>query len=354
MEENIINSEEALKDADMVQIEGQEATPPALVPESQTPAPLEINSLEEAMRFYNQTKQKAAEADVPAGKPEAGKPSDIVTPAQGTGEAGAPDASLTPPQEDQGVAGSALPGSTDAGTVPGGTGESTGYVELYDADAGVAEVRQQLMNITADAVRKDFAAKGVKMLQVSDLMQKDEKSGTIEFINPDTKRPFNSSNPRGDAQAFVNAYNADINADFKQACQNLLPQVEQSYKPVIEFHQFLPKWQQMDEMRQEMFEELVAGHELKDKQGNIVAYSCDLNAVHNQMEKQIQWLLSKQQQMQSAQSIIENPVTQPAVAAKTATQQVTAEDDTPDLSTVEGSLRYYNKKKAEKAEKGNQ
>lgn len=366
MEETTTNSEEVLKDAGMVQVEGQ---PPAVEPPTQEtppadPAPIELNSLEDAMRFYNQAKSKPAETVVPDGE-DGDKAPGTTTEEPGEDKPGAkggddtkqPDTPSTPL-----VQGDDMPGARGAEELPGGTGEPSGDVEIYDADAGVAEVRKQLIDIAADAVRKDFAKQGIKKLNVNDLVKVDEKNGTKEFINPDTKRPFQSSNPRSEAQAFVNDFNAGLDHDFTMACQQLLPQVEQSYKPIIEFHQFLPRWQQMDEFRQNMFEKLVEGHELRDSQGNIVAYNCNLNEIANVMETQVNYLLEQQKALTENNSVQNNggsaqpvgteaPVTQPAVAAKTVQASAPKpEEKKHDVSTVAGAMKYYNEMKAKKGQ----
>ena len=340
-QESITNSEEALPNVTDTQLVDP-GTPSTI----ETPAPMEIGSLGEAMQAFNAAKSKAAETLVPEGEATGGDAG------AATGDTGATPATAeaTLPVSTDG----AVPVYTDdtgaGATIAGGTGEPASYDEVYDADAGIAEVRQQLTNIAVEAVRKEFASKDIKKISINDLIKVDERSGTKEFINPDTNRPFSSSNPRSEAQAFVKDYNEELNSEFIRQCQALMPNIEKSYAPVIEFHQFLPRWQEMDPFRQEMFEELVAGHELKDRNGNIVAYNCDLNAISDQMERQIQWLLTQQKSItsQPATQPAVNEVKQPAVAAKTKSPTATDGDKQYDLSNMSDALKYFNQQKRKK------
>lgn len=361
MAEGITNSEGVLDDAGMVQPDTGLETPSqapateATIQSSvlETTAPVEINSLQDAMQAFNQAKSKAAETDLSkrgssqGSETKPGEPDSGATAAtnpvstDGNVDAGQFDNTATLPEFT----------NTAASTVPGGAGEYAGDDEVYDVDAGISEVRQQLTNIAVDAVRKEFASKNINKISINDLMKVDERSGTKEFINPDTNRPFSSSNPRSEAQAFVRDYNADLDAQFGQRCHAIMPNIERSYSPVLEFHSFLPTWQKMDPFRQEMFEELVDGHELRDKQGSIVGYDCDLNAISNQMERQISWLLSKQQAYAPAASttstapaVADDPIRQPAVAAK-AKLNTNSDGKEFDLSNMSDAIKFYNQQK---------
>lgn len=344
MEETTTSSEEVLQDAAMVQPEEQTIT---ATPEA-TPT-LEIGSLGEAMQAFNAAKSKTSEANLSEGNADTGdkdklEGSGSTTP-RGDDGSNVISTRTTESLDNSGTVSQSTGGQ--ASDVSGGYGGYASDDEIYDVDAGISEVRQQLTNIAVDAVRKDFAAKKITKINVNDLMKVDERSGTKEFINPDTNRPFSSSNPRSEAQSFVRDYNADLDAQFTQQCQAIMPNIEKSYAPILEFHSFIPTWQKMDPFRQEMFEELVAGHELKDKQGNIVAYNCNLNDISDQMEKQIGWLLAQQKNLAPKAAAAADPIRQPAVAAKA--QTATASDDKEyDLNNMADALKFYNKQKSKK------
>lgn len=349
-------TEEVLKDASMVQTAGTPAQPTQEPPAS-TPA-VEVNPLEQAMREFNKAKQANTETTLPTEPPEEEEPGGTPQDTSGGQPPVEPDASAAQPDSPVATEPTAATTSESSGGISGEPGGPTTEFETYDAQAGVAEVRQELVAITQDAVRKEFAKQGKNKISVNDLMKVNEQSGTKEFINPDTNRPFTSSNPRSEAAAYARDFNEGLDAEFAQECQKLYPQVEGSYKPMIEFRQFLPRWQQMDEFRQNMFEELVQGHELRDRSGQIAGYNVDLNAIADQMERQIQWLLKQQQAVsgtpaQPATAPTENPVTQPAVAAKTSGGQSPAaakEEKQYDLSNLADSLAYYNKQKKQKGQ----
>ena len=224
-----------------------------------------------------------------------------------------------------GSEGSAAPEGTDGGgseVLPGGPGDLDGAGGGEDEDLdwlGVElseeEIKQQRESFVEDIKQRtirDVVAAYIKQgarnhdgrlgatINDPDVCKRD-RDGVPRFYNPETGREFTGDNPRRQAQEWVDDYNRELSEAFNRTCgeysQKLLDQ-EGGRIAIIEF---APKYKALDPVRRSMFEAVIEDYEVTDDDGNIIAYSCDLDkalAAVNRQVKVIQERFSKQQQQQ--------------------------------------------------------
>lgn len=113
-----------------------------------------------------------------------------------------------------------------------------------------------------------------------------DDSGKPIFYNPDTGEQFTGPNPRAQARQWLDDYNKGVMEDFNQVAGAYKAQLEEQSAPTKAMIQFEPIFDQLDPVRQGMFEELIKGYEIIVN-GEHIGYSCDLNKALEQVNNQI-------------------------------------------------------------------
>lgn len=135
----------------------------------------------------------------------------------------------------------------------------------------------------AQSANRIFASKGIKKFSIGDLYERNEKTGVVRFQNPDDpSRPFES---RAEAQSWVEAMNKQIDAEWRNVAVQEQQRIAKDAAPRLRLMQFAPKFEKMSKDMQELFDDVIEGYEVRDPEGRVVGYSCDLDAAYKQAKK---------------------------------------------------------------------
>ena len=171
-----------------------------------------------------------------------------------------------------------------------------------DLSATVTEYRQRIERQAVDEIAQAFFSKadehGNKLIRQSngqlgatindpDIYQVDPETGIPTFYNPDTGRPFTGDNPRAQAKEWVDQYNEELRDAFNRMAEQRKSELDRQYAPMIQLLEFVPKYEQLDPVRQKMFDALISGYEILDQQGKPTGYSIDLNKALEQVNRQV-------------------------------------------------------------------
>lgn len=141
-------------------------------------------------------------------------------------------------------------------------------------------------SVTRQAVsdtNKAFMENNVSKVSIGDLYQQDQNTGRVTFMNPDDPdRPFAS---RAEAQAWVDAFNKEYDAQWQSYAQNLRNKYMQDTAPAMRLMQFAPRYDAMDETTKAVFDTIIEPYSVKDSTGMLIGFSCDLAAAEEQAVK---------------------------------------------------------------------
>lgn len=164
-----------------------------------------------------------------------------------------------------------------------------------DVDEAIKEYQGQARQAAIDTVVEAYKKQGVRCtpdgklgasLSDPDICKKDA-DGTIRYYNPENGREFTGPNPRRDAQDYCDQYNRELAEQFNKACAKVEQQKMQEYDPAIRVLKFAPKYDALDDMTRGMLDDLIEDYEVKDSDGNLIGYSCDLDAALKTVQKQM-------------------------------------------------------------------
>lgn len=230
----------------------------------------------------------------------------------------------------QGVPDQAQPGDLpgDAG-VPGGMDIVAGGAAQEDGDADgslfgsapqdVDEFRrgleQDIRDQAIDEIAKEFVKRNVRnrngvlgaTLDDADICRRD-KDGVPHFYNPETGNEFRGDNPRAQAQEWVDSYNKELARVFNDACERYEQQLMEDAQSRIKVVEFAPKYEALDPIRRGMLDNVIEDYEVKDSDGKVVGYSCDLDKALALVDRQVAMIQryakehGQQQQQQQRQA----------------------------------------------------
>lgn len=241
--------------------------------------------------------------------------------ASDTGEEGGPG-DLGNSEESDGEDSAATPEGNDsdgAEDLPGGPGDlggdDSGANENSDSfDIGVTQeeidsyrksfeedIRNRAIRDVAQAYINHGARHNNGVLGASindpDVCKRD-RDGVPRFYNPETGREFTGDNPRRQAQEWVDDYNRELAEQFNKTCEGYEKKLLQEEGGRLAIMEFAPKYAQLDPVRRSMFDSIIEDYEIKDNNGDVVAYSCDLDkalAAVNRQVRVIQQRFANQQ-----------------------------------------------------------
>ena len=198
------------------------------------------------------------------------------------------------------------PGDTGGVDVP--TDEGLDWDDLDISEDGITEYRESLMEDIRERTLTDVANAYIKQgarntngrlgatINDPDVCKRD-RDGVPRFYNPETGREFTGDNPRRQAQEWVDDYNRELSEAFNKTCQQYERQLMEREGGRLAIIEFAPKYKALDPVRRSMLESIIEDYEVTDDDGNIVAYSCDLDkalAAVNRQVRVIQQRFSKQ------------------------------------------------------------
>ncbi len=243
----------------------------------------------------------------------------------------------------------------------GGLGVDAGEPDLENGTAfsgmlGVTEESiQQFEEVTNTQIRdraikdvaQEFIKRGIRnrngalgaTIDDHDICKRDE-DGVPHFYNPETGREFISDNPRRQAQEWVDDYNKELARVFNNACEQYEQHLKEESAPKLAVMKFAPKYEKLDDIRRGMFDNVIEDYEIKDNNGDVIGYSCDLDKALALVDRQIQMIQSYGKQRQQEQQA--KQPTGPALDMKTSSGAVQTGDDTPPSSLAEAMERLQN------------
>lgn len=174
------------------------------------------------------------------------------------------------------------PSTTGHDGAPAAGGSSDG-IQAIDFDSRRQDILRGIQQQALSDVRKEFKNNGIEYCTIESLYQRDENSGRVTFKNPDDPRnPFNS---RAEAQAWVEAFNKQIDTRFRQEVNKKQQELVGDSAPTLRLIAFAPKYQAMSQAEKEIMDDLIEGYGVRNRQGQIIGYNVDLDAVAAQAKR---------------------------------------------------------------------
>lgn len=174
------------------------------------------------------------------------------------------------------------PAATGYDSAPTAGGSSDG-IQAIDFDSRRQDILRGIQQQALSDVRREFKNNGIEYCTIESLYQRDENSGRVTFKNPDDPRnPFNS---RAEAQAWVEAFNKQIDTRFRQEVNKKQQELVGGSAPTLRLISFAPKYQAMSQTEKEIMDDLIEGYGVRNRQGQIIGYNVDLDAVAAQAKR---------------------------------------------------------------------
>ena len=161
------------------------------------------------------------------------------------------------------------------------------------------ELNEDVRNRAINEIAQEFIKRGIRntngklgaTLDDADICKRDE-DGVPHFYNPETGREFTGDNPRREAKQWVDDYNEELARVFNTACEQYEQHLKQESEPQLAVMKFAPKYEKLDDIRRGMFENVIEDYEIKDNDGKVVGYSCDLDKALALVDRQIAMIQS--------------------------------------------------------------
>ncbi len=217
---------------------------------------------------------------------------------QDTGEAGAAEDAAGPEAGDGEEVPPAAGGSGDLGGADSGTDARAEESIFSFTEEEANEYRESLKQAVEEQTIKDVAAAYIKQgyrhtngrlgatVNDPDICKRDS-DGMPKFYNPETGREFTGDNPRRQAQEWVDDYNRELANAFNQTCADYAKKLMEEKGHGLKIIEFAPKYEQLDPVRRAMFESIIEGYEIHDKDGDTIGYSCDLDKALEAVNRQV-------------------------------------------------------------------
>lgn len=249
-----------------------------------------------------------------------------------------------------------------------GDGSTAGRLDTPDrihdeqngsAFSGVQEVTEESIKEFEEKLGKDVRNQAIKDIAVEfikrgirntngvlgatlddpDICKRDE-DGVPRFYNPETGREFSGDNPRRQAQEWVDDYNRELGRVFDNSCEQYEQHLRQQAAPKLAVMKFAPKYEKLDAIRKGMLDTIIQDYEIKDGDGKVVGYNCNLDKALAQVDRQIAMIqeYAKTHQQQQSEQQPGQPAT-PALDMKTSSGAVQQPDSAAPSSLAEAMER---------------
>lgn len=220
-----------------------------------------------------------------------------------------------------------------------------------EVDVAIKDYQSQARQAAIDTVVEAYKKQGVRCtpdgklgasLNDPDIAKKDA-DGTIRYYNPETGREFTGPNPRKDAREWCDEYNKELADQFNAACAKVEQQKMKEYEPAINVLKFAPKYDALDDMRRGLLDDILEDYEIKDKDGNLIGYSCDLDAALRAVDRQVS-------RIKSYAPAEPKPATGPEVDMKKGSAKGNSDPEKkPKIDSIADALGYLQDQEIEKA-----
>lgn len=258
--------------------------------------------------------------------------------------AGGADTAADDAADDAGAA--AEPGEPgDLGGEDSSTYGASAFPDLEVTEEDVKSYREKLEKEVQDeaisAVAKAYIDQGVRHrngvlgahIDDEDICKRD-RDGVPHFFNPETGREFTGDNPRRQASEWCDDYNKQLADAFNDSCEQYAKKLMDDRSAQLRVMEFAPKYDKLDDVRKSMFESIIEDYEIRDSDGTITGYSCDLDKALAAVNRQVKVI----QQRFAGQGHKAVP-TGPALDMPTGGRQVQS-DDHPEFKSVAEALEW--------------
>lgn len=167
---------------------------------------------------------------------------------------------------------------------------------------------------------------------------KRDRDGVPRFYNPETGREFTGDNPRRQAQEWVDDYNRELSDAFNKTCQDYEAKLMQQEGGQLAVIEFMPKYQALDEVRKFMLDSILEDYEITDSNGDVIAYSCDLDKALAAVNRQVAALQGYGRQR--AQSKPPAPPTGPALDTPSTNAGQQGNDTKPKFKSLAEAMEW--------------
>lgn len=125
------------------------------------------------------------------------------------------------------------------------------------------------------AAVKEFQDKNIREMSMSDIFDR-TPDGRVVYNNPDDKsRPFSS---RMEAQAWLDSFNGQVRSELVKRARAIRNGMAKQIEPTMNLLRFAPSYDAMSQEEQEIFDDLVSDYEIRNNQGKIIGYNCNLES----------------------------------------------------------------------------
>jgi hypothetical protein len=287
--------------------------------------------LAQAFKMLNQNDGEAAAEPVEQAEPsEPNVPGNEPGGSEGVGEQG------TAAPADQ-----SAPVGHDGSATAGGSSDG---IQAIDFDSRRQDILRGIQQQALNDVRREFKNNGIEYCTIESLYQRDDNTGRVTFKNPDDPRnPFNS---RAEAQAWVEAFNKQIDTRFRQEVNKKQQELVGTSAPTLRLISFAPKYQAMSQAEKEIMDDLIDGYGVRDRQGRIVGYNVDLDAVAAQAKRIAKRMKPAEPAAQPAQ---QQQASGPAMDMPTGAG---TSNDAKEPKTIGEALKMFDEQQRLKSKKG--
>lgn len=328
----------------------------------------EVDPWELAFAALDKEAQEPAEADAGATS-DSGAPESTDTEEAGTDESSANvdvPANTAAPQTGDGIEVQDNAGGSDnlgGGTAPQDAGTPMDVLGVTSEE--VESYRQTVVDAVEDRTIREVAEAYIKKgarhtngklgatIEDEDICKRDA-DGVPHFYNPDTGKEFTGDNPRRQAQEWVDDYNKALAANFNATCADYSKQLMEQEAPAIAVLEFAPKYDELDPVRKAMFDNIVEDYEIKDKDGEVIGYSCDLNKALEAVNRQVRSIQAmRKNEGESSQPLDTTSAgTGPALDMK-ASAGGSADNKPPKFNSIAEAMEYQQDQLLAQMKKGN-
>ena len=264
-----------------------------------------------------------------------------VEPAEEQSPAGAEGGQQPTPQQPESpavVQQQQAPVYDETGAGPDGYADSSQDVDYSAFARGMVD---EITRAAAQQATAYFKEQGIEKFNVNMLYKRDE-DGTVTFENPDNPRqPFAS---RQEAQAWCDAINNDIDAEWRKTAAEKRNEILGQAMPAMRLLQFAPTFNAMSPAEQDVFDTLIEPYAVTNDYGQTIGYNCDLEAFAGQARKIAAKYNAQVPQQQQQQQAAAAP-TGPAVDMQASGSNSQPENEITEPKDLADAMRMLKKRK---------
>lgn len=243
-------------------------------------------------------------------------------------------------------------GDAVAGVIAGDESLDLEGITQAEIDAVINDTKESARNRAIQEVADAFIKQGVRnkdgklgaTIDDPDICKRD-KDGVPTFYNPETGRPFTGDNPRRQAMEWIKDYNQELADKFNSICAQREAEIMQEAEPRIQTLRFQSTYEKLDPIRQGMLDDIISDYEVKDSDGDVIGYSCDLNRALDVVNRQIAHI-------QGYAKSQPKPATGPAMDMKTSSGANTGAIEPAKVNSLAEAMELEQNKLLEKLKNG--